>query len=186
MNKHSVLVGFMIFAIILVILAQPEARPFASSAASPEMDRLAKAFVGDWNNVESMELSEFFPSGGGRKGISHWRLGVGGTTLIAEGDSDGSVGSLSHLIVIWWDKKAQVYYFFTCFKDTGSSCKVRGTAHWEGDTFVNDYEEMVHGKPTKWRDSFIQITPTSYTLVAAMDTGDGAMKALITTKSTRR
>jgi hypothetical protein len=133
-----------------------------------------------------MESGEFFPNGGGRHGITHWRLGVGGTTLIAEGESAGSVGPLSHLIVIWWDKKAQVYYFFTCFKDTGSSCKVRGTAHWEGDTFVNDYEELVHGKPTKWRDSFIQITPTSYTLVAAMDTGNGNMKALITSKSTRR
>jgi hypothetical protein len=62
----------------------------------------------------------------------------------------------------------------------------RGTAHWEGDIFVNDYEELVDGKMTKWRDSFIHITPTSHTLVAAMDTGNGAMKTFITTTSTRR
>jgi len=51
---------------------------------------------------------------------------------------------------------------------------------------VNDYEELVDSKMTKWRDSFIHITPTSHTLVAAMDTGNGAMKTFITTTSTRR
>jgi hypothetical protein len=63
---------------------------------------------------------------------------------------------------------------------------VRGTAHWDGDTFVNDYEEIEHGKPVKWRDSFIQITPTSHGLIAAHDQGNGKMQTLITTKSTRR
>ena len=150
------------------------------------MARVAKAFVGDWNTTETMERSEFFPNGGGRHGSSHWRLGVGGTTLIGEGHSDGSVGPLRYLITIWWDKNTKLYYFFTCFKDSGSSCKVRGTAHWKGDTFVNDYEEVEHGKPTKWRDSFVQITPTSHTLIAARDAGDGTMKALITTRSIRQ
>jgi hypothetical protein len=51
---------------------------------------------------------------------------------------------------------------------------------------VNDYEEMEQGKSTKWRDSFIQITPSSHALVAARDGGDGTMRTLITSKSTRR
>jgi hypothetical protein len=61
---------------------------------------------------------------------------------------------------------------------------LRGTAHWEGAAFVNDYEDTAAGKKTQWRDSFT-FTPTSHTLVAAMDTGNGTMKTLITTSVTR-
>lgn len=156
------------------------------SAAGPEMSRLAQALAGDWNTVETMEVSNFFLKGGSRHGRSHSRLAAGGTTLINEIHSDGSAGRLNGFIVIWWDKDANLYRFFTCFSHPGSPCKMRGTAHWEGNDFVNDYEEVVDGKNVKCRDSFINIMPTSVTLVAAMDTGDGTMKTLITTKSTRR
>lgn len=118
--------------------------------------------------------------------MSHWRLAIGGTTLIDEGHSDGTPGPLDHLLLFWWDKKAKTYRLFVCFKDQGSACRVGGTAHWEGDTFVNDCPETVHGKLTKMRDSFIEITPNSHTLVAAIDSGNGSMKTLITTRSVRR
>src|SRR5882762_3860464 len=148
------------------------------SAANPEMARLAKALAGDWNTWESMVKSEFFPNGGSRSGHSHIRLIAAGTSLFAEFHSNGSAGKLDGLYVIWWDKPANIYGFFVCFNDSKSPCKLRGTAHWEGDNFVNDYEEMVGGKMTKWRDSFIHITPNSHSLIAAMDAGDGNMKAL--------
>src|SRR6266852_1194163 len=162
MNKRGSLISLFLPALLSCYLFSQSSKPPLSPSlsiegASPEMEKLARAFVGEWDTTESMEHSEYFPHGGGRSGKSHWRLGVGGTTLIAEGNSDGSVGPLSYLITIWWDKKSKTYGFFTCFKDTGSSCRVRGTAHWEGDTFVNDYEEMENGKSIKWRDSFTQI-----------------------------
>lgn len=156
------------------------------SIASPEMAKLANALTGEWNNVETMEPSENFPNGGERRGVSSCRLATGGTTLVCEGNSDGSAGKLSHLIAIWWDKDSNRYGFFTCFKDRGSGCEVRGTAHWEGDIFVNDYTENVNGEQTKMRDSFIDITPNSHTLVFTIETAGGKMKTLITTKSTRR
>ena len=37
----------------------------------PEMDRLAKALVGDWRTTETMERGEFFPNGGARHGVVH-------------------------------------------------------------------------------------------------------------------
>jgi len=150
------------------------------------MAKLAEALTGDWNTAESMEKSQFFPNGGSRHGRSHIRLVAGGASLFAEFHSNGSAGKLDGLYVIWWDKPANIYRFFTCFNDSKSPCKLHGTAHWEGDTFVNDYEEMVDGKMTKWRDSFVHITPTFHSLVATMDAGDGTMKTLITTTSTRR
>ena len=176
----------LLFAVALLFARNAAPSNLAVETASPEMQKLAKAFVGDWDTTEAMERSEYFPNGGGRKGLSHWRLGVGGTTLIGEGHSNGSAGPLDHLIVISWDSHAKVYSYFVCFKDTGSGCFVRGTAHWEGDEFVNDYEEIEHGKATKWRDSFIQITPTSHVLIAARQQDDGSMKTLITSRSVRR
>jgi hypothetical protein len=190
MKTFPWLLGSLIPVIFSSFLAaaRQQANPpaLAESGASPEMNKLAKALAGDWKTEENMERSEFFPNGGSRHGASHVKLGAGGTTLIAEIHSDGSAGKLDGFVAIWWDTSASIYRFFTCFNDPDSPCEVRGTAHWEGDTFVNDYEETVDGKKLKFRDSFLQITPTSHTLVAAMDTGDGTMKTLITTRSTRR
>jgi hypothetical protein len=169
----------------LVIVAPLSAQENAP-AASPEMAKLAKALAGDWDTTETMVRNEFFPNGGSRHGRAHVTLTAGGTTLMDEVHSDGSAGRLDGIVIIWWEKAAGVYRFFVCFNDVESACKVRGTAHWEGDTFVNDYEEVINGKTIKFRDSFVDITPTSHKLIAAMDTGNGAMKTLITTTSTRR
>ena len=157
-----------------------------SITPAPEMARLAQAFVGDWNNVETMEPGPRWPHGAERRGTSHCELSTGGTTLICQGSSDGSAGKLDHFIVIWWDNARKLYGFFVCFKDWGAGCESRGTAHWEGDIFVNDYTENINGKPTKMRDSFTDITPNSHTLIAAIETTDGKMKTLITSRSTRR
>jgi len=106
--------------------------------------------------------------------------------LVMEGHSDGSAGPLSYIIVIWWDEAARRYGFFTCFKDSGSGCQVRGTAHWEGDKFVNDYDEVVHGKKVQMRDTFQDITPESYSLVFVVVKEDGATEKQIVTRAVRR
>ena len=152
---------------------------------TPEMARLAKVLEGDWKTTETMERSQLFPSGGSRDGVVHARLAAGGTTLIYEVHSDGSAGALDGMLVIWWDKGAGLYRLFICFNNPRNPCKMRGTAHWDGDTFINDYEETVNGKATQWRDSFT-FGAESHVLVAAMDVGHGTMKTLITTRATRR
>jgi len=54
------------------------------AAANPEMEHLAKALVGDWDTLETMERTKFFPNGGARRGVVHARLGAGGSVLIYE------------------------------------------------------------------------------------------------------
>ena len=159
--------------------------PADQSAPAPEMERLAKALIGDWNTTETMEKGEVFPNGGSRHGLVHARLAAGGTTLIYEVQSDGSAGKLDGMLIIWWDKNANLYRVFACFNNPKHPCEMRGTAHWEGDSFVNDYEETIKGSRTPWRDT-ITFTPTSHTLVAAIKAGDGTMQTQITTKATRR
>jgi hypothetical protein len=84
-----------------------------------------------WDTSEKSERTEFFPNGGESKGRSRIRLGAGGATLLREGHSDGTAGPLRYIIVVWWDKDASLYGYFTCFKDTGSGCEVCGTIGME-------------------------------------------------------
>ena len=155
------------------------------SSSVPEMERLAKALGGDWSTTETMERGESFPSAGSRHGSVRATLAAGGTTLIYEVHSNGSAGKLDGMLVIWWDRSANLYRVFVCFNNPNHPCEMRGIAHWEGDSFVNDYDETVKGKKASWRDTFT-FTPTSHTLVAAMDVGNGTMKTVITTIATRR
>lgn len=153
---------------------------------APEIKRLFETFAGDWDTSEKREKTRFFPNGGERKGRSHVRLAAGGAMLVMEGHSDGSAGPLSYIIVVWWDKDASLYRYFTCFKDTDSGCEVRGTAHWDGNKFVNDYEEVVDGKKMMFRDTFQEITPISHTLVFAWVKDDGSLQPVIISKAVRR
>jgi hypothetical protein len=166
------------------ISPQESAKGPAVSAANPEMERLAKALVGDWDTVEVMERGQLFPTGGSRTGRVHARLASGEYTLVYEVHSDGSVGKLDGFLTIWWDPSDHNYSFFACFNDPESPCRMRGTAHWEGNSFVNDYDVTSDGKKTRWRDTFT-FTPNSHTLVAAIDSGNGTMKTVITTTARR-
>ena len=182
--------AFRILSLVVLLLPagscpqESSAGDRSIQAASPEMARLAKALLGDWDTTEEMVRGQFFPDGGARTGHVRARLASGGYTLIYDVHSDGSAGTFDGFLAIWWDRKAQLYYFLACFNNPNSPCRMRGTGHWDGGSFVNDYDFTVNGKKTPWRDTFT-FTPDSYTLIAAVDTGDGTMKPVITTNATR-
>src|SRR4051812_31022814 len=67
-----------------------------------------------------------------------------------------------------------------------AGCELRGTAHWEGDIFVNDYEEVIDGKRTRLQGLWTDITLNSHTLTEAHDAGNGVMKADAMSHSTRQ
>lgn len=181
-------VGLVVLAVVVICVQQVPRDSFAgeqsAAVASPEMKRLAQVLTGNWDTVENMVRSQFFPDGGSRHGKVEARLASGGYTLVYEVHSNGSAGKLEGFHTIWWDKNTKLYYFFACFNNPDSPCRMRGTAHWEGDSLVNDYEFIVNGKKVPCRDTFT-FTPTSHTILAAMDTGDG-MRIMITTTATRR
>ena len=146
--------------------------PVAAGAQSPEMARLAKALAGNWSTVEVVQFGKPVPEGTGRKGVDRVRLSGGGTALVSEGHTVGSVGGdLQWFETIWWDPTIARYRLLTCFKASdGSGCELRGTLYWDGDRLVNEYEESVDGKLTKMRDVWSDITPTSHTLTEEHDT----------------
>ena len=159
-----------------------------SSAGTTEMARLAKVLAGDWNTLEIVQHGKPVPEGAGRRGTVHVTLVGGGTALVSEGHSVGAIGGdLRWFITIWWDSDIRLYRFLTCFKTPADAgCQLRGTAHWDGGTFVNDYEEVINGKSTKIQDRWTDITPNSHTLTEAHDTGNGVMKPYVVSHSTRQ
>lgn len=158
------------------------------STAIPEMTNLAKVLIGDWNTVEIVQHGKPVPASAGRRGTLHVRLAGGGTALVSEGHSVGTVGGdLQWFITIWWDPASKCYRFLTCFKTAANAgCELRGTAHWDGDTFVNDYEEVIDGKQTKIQDLWTDITPNSHTLTESHDVGNGVMKPYVVSHITRK
>lgn len=165
--------------------ASPHDTDDSVRAANAEMSRLAAKLVGDWDSVETMERSSDFPRGGSRSGRVHVSLASGGYVLLYEVHSDGTAGKLEGFHVIWWDERAHLYRFFACFNNA-NPCADRGTAHWEGEAFVNDYHFEIDGKRIPGRDTFT-FTPTAHTLVAAIQSDSrGGMKTLITTRATRQ
>jgi hypothetical protein len=151
------------------------------------MQRLERAFGGTWTTSESFAHNEFYPNGAEREGTARFNLATGGTSLIEEVHSDGSAGRLDFMVVIWWDNEAKIYNFFTCGNGGNNPCKIRGTAHWDGDSFVNNYELTIKGAKKKWTDTFSEIIPKSFTLVAAMESAnDDGMQPMITTQYRRK
>jgi hypothetical protein len=159
-----------------------------NSAVIPEMARLAKVLAGDWNTLEIVQHGKPIPEGAGRHGTVRVELVGGGTALVSEGHSAGAVGGeLRWFITIWWDANAKLYRFLTCFKTPADAgCELRGTAHWDGDTFVNDYEEVINGKSTKIQDRWTDIRPNSHTLTEAHDSGNGVMTPYVVSHATRQ
>jgi hypothetical protein len=129
---------------------------------STEMERLLQAFKGDWSVSETFEVSAS-TQGRTRQGRATFTIGPG-FSLLENYRSNGSAGDLRFLGVLWWDSKSNAYPFFTCANDQG--CAVRGSARWEGNNLVNTWEEEVNGKPVAFKDSFVDISPASFTLIS--------------------
>ena len=88
------IIAFAIFANAGLVALRSE----AADAALPEMARLANALVGEWNTLEVVQHGKPIPEGAGRHGTEHVVLTGGGTALVSEGHSVGTVGrpSLVH------------------------------------------------------------------------------------------
>jgi hypothetical protein len=148
---------------------------------SPEVKKLLQSFAGDWSVSENFEISAT-KQGRTRQGVCRIKAAPG-FSMLEDCRTNGSAGELRFLAVLWWDPKADAYQFFTCANHDG--CVVRGTARWQGDDLVNTWEEEDKGKKVAYRDSFVNITPSSFTLVSE-GISDGTSVWRVTTKYVRQ
>jgi len=163
MKRLSTLVPLLIILSARPVHSQTTSEPKkVELQPSPEMQRLLDAFAGNWTVSETFEVSAS-SQGKARRGTASFRSGPG-FSLIEEYQSKGSAGELKLLAILSWDEAAQVYRLLTCANNDG--CQVRGTAKWKGNALMNSWEEEVNGKRVAFKDSFVDISPTSFRLVS--------------------
>jgi hypothetical protein len=125
------LTAMMPVAFPAVVCAQIAEVGEANVQPTPQIKKLFEAFAGDLGYQREKRANAIFPERRReQRKIAH-TAGAGGATLLREAHSDGTAGPLRYIIVVWWDKDASLYGYFTCFKDTGSGCEVCGTIGME-------------------------------------------------------
>ena len=147
---------------------------------SVEMQRLFKFFLGIWRVSETFEASST-RKGQSRKGIAKFRAGPG-SSLIEDYRSNGSAGELRFMGIFWWNPKLNAYQVLTCANNDG--CGLRGTLRWEGGHLVNTWDEDVNGRKATFRDSFVDLLPSSFTLVSE-GSAEGKTIWQVTTRYTK-
>ncbi len=103
---------------------------------SPEMQRLAKLYLGKWSYVEKYKRAE-------NTGIYTSELGPGGNSLINRFHSRGPAGEFEGLLVMTWDAKEKAYKEYV-FGDQSPGALVE-TGQFVGDA-LEFKAEMVAGE----------------------------------------
>ena len=101
---------------------------------TPEMQRLAKLYVGTWDYTETYPKSTFAPAGGQNTGVYTSELGPGGNSLINRFHSRGPVGDFEGMLVMTWDPKEKTYKSYIFGNDYPGA--LVETGQWDGDTLV--------------------------------------------------
>ena len=104
---------------------------------SPEIQKLAKAMVGNYTTKETHDAGPFMPTGGTGTGESRMMLGAGGFSIIQTyGSKSGPMGGgVRGHGVVWYDAKAGGYRSVWC-DSMSPACEVGGVSKWDGDKLV--------------------------------------------------
>ena len=173
-----------IASLLLWLLLAPLATGLAGSESpkpAPEMERLIKMWAGSWTTVELFEPSAEMPEGKQDKGAETMRPGPGGLSLIGDYESHGA--HFGHLIVTWIPAEKVYKSYWTDLTQPGVSVS---TGKWKGDKLVFSTIDQSSGKKLLVRDTYSDITPTSFTDTLESGPLGGPMKKILTVKYTKQ
>jgi len=152
-----------------------------SSKPAPEMQRLIKMWEGHWTTVEQFEPSDEMPKGKQDKGAETMRPGPGSLSLIADYESHGA--PFGHMVVTWIPKEKVYKSYWTDLSQPGVSVS---TGKWEDEKLVFTSFDESTGKKLEVRDTYSDITPTSFTDTLESGPVGGPMKKILTVKYTKQ
>lgn len=138
-------------------------------------------WAGHWTTVEIFEPSDEMPKGKEDKGAETMHPGPGGLSLIGDYESHGA--PFGHMVVTWIPKEKVYKSYWTDLSQPGVSVS---TGKWEGDKLVFTSVDESTGTKLAIRDTYSDITPTSFT--DTLETGPlgGPMKKVLTVKYTKQ
>jgi len=165
--------------------SQPATAPVQASSDSPkpapEMEKLIEMWAGHWTTVEQFEPSAEMPQGKQDKGAETMRPGPGGLSLIGDYESHGAL--FGHLVVTWIPQERVYKSFWLDRTQPGVSFS---TGRWEGEKLVFTGVDESAGQKLAVRDTYSDITPTSFTDVLETGPVGGPMKKILTVKYTKQ
>ncbi|HKT51923.1 MAG TPA: hypothetical protein VJV96_16600 [Candidatus Angelobacter sp.] len=182
------------------LYAQPQEAPkatlpsssSASSQATADMQSLIKALSGKWSLEVKFESDKPAPNAAIQHGEEVWRATHGDLTFLQEERLPIAGEELVLLGVIWWDSKTKDFHGMECNNHSPHVCDVKGSLtdisiQWDGKAFViNEQEPSPSGGRRLWRESILDITPTSFTQTGDTCNLDGSgCKRLLTIHATR-
>jgi hypothetical protein len=169
---------------LAALLALPLLMPLAfaqktneSPKPAPEMDRLIKMWAGHWTTEELFEPSDEMPKGKQDKGAETMRSGPGGFSLIGDYESHGA--HFGHLVVTWIPAEKVYKSYWTDLTQPGVSVS---TGKWEGEKLVFTSIDESTGKKILNRDTYSDITQTSFTDTLESGPLGGPLKKILTVK----
>lgn len=125
---------FLVLALWLTVTRGFYAQEKPATGPSPEMLRLQKFYLGNWEYTETYPRSSYVPQGGMNTGIYTSELGPGGNSLVNRFHSKGPVGDFEGLLILTWESKAKAYKCYIFGNDFPGG--IVETGNFEGDALV--------------------------------------------------
>lgn len=150
----------------------------AAPKPAPEADRLAKSFGGKWTVTGNTEAS---PAGPAEKasGTEVCHPGPGNFSEICDARMKFErMGPFTGHGVMYWDAENKNYTGTWC--DNLGPCSSQGIGAWDGDKLVFNSEGKMNGQPFKMRQTYSDITPSSYKFLIEMSDQSGELKPWMT------
>jgi hypothetical protein len=151
---------------------------------TPEMQRLAKFYVGTWDYTETYPKSEFAPAGGQNTGVYTSELGPGGNSLVNHFHSRGPVGDFEGMLVMTWDPKEKAYKSYIFGNDYPGAVVENG--QWDGDSLVYRGEFAAGTMKYEMRNTAKLATSGKMTSQEYSSTNGAAEALLVTVEATKR
>lgn len=192
MRTGSWLIGFLVASALSVTsVGQAKQSPSRDKAQLPvpEMQSLARAFVGRWSTTYKFEPGGMAADGGTGKGEEVWRTGPGGYTLMEEEHVQGPFGEVFLFALHWWDKSTNSLRGMLCNNSGPAACNVdsyyNSSLKWDGKQLVIDMQFPQGGKKMLWHEVWSGFTANSFTQTG--DTGEvgGPLKRVVTIQGSK-
>jgi len=156
---------------------------------SPEMQSLAKAFVGRWSTTYKFEPGGMATNGGTGKGEEVWRTGPGGYTLMEEEHVQAPFGEVFLFALHWWDKSTNSLRGMLCNNSGPATCNVdsyfNSSLKWDGKQLVIEMQFPQGGKKMLWHEVWSEFTANSFTQTADMGEVGGPLKRVVTIQGSK-
>jgi hypothetical protein len=150
----TLLVIVVVLASALPCLAQTPQPP----KPGPEVQKLAY-YAGMWTFEGEVKAGTPLGPAGRFSGTSSCEWFAGGFHVVCRGEGTGPKGKVTDLSILAYDTEAKTYtYYGISSRGETESEKMTLT----GNTLTSISEETVAGKPTKFRYTELQESPTSY------------------------